>query len=756
MVQDARLIMKYKKLFHLLFFLSFAFQAIAGNRLDSLRKVIASTPADTLHIEALRVLAYDYLTHGQYELVLRTSEELRILSRQFSSSRAIGESWVLAGMAYLRTSQYDSALLQFSRAVPHYQSLSSHSPLASAYLYFGQTYDYKSNYKEALRKYELAERYCPSTDRLLHARVLNSRGVTYMNLGHYSTALENYQAAARIFSEESVSTYYAGTLNNIGVVYQQLSQHGEAQKYFQLFLKAAEHLDDAYFITVALLNVGENLKLTGHKNAALTYFYRALKMQRERKDYRGQSLSYLNLGDVYRAKGKLNLAEQCYRQALLFAEITMNKDLMMKPLLGLAGLSIATRTFDQAEEHLNQAHELTRISDTKTSLEAIYLNRSKLDSARGAFKPAYLWHQRYVAFKDSLLNEKNSRQIIQLQELYENEKKDKEIMRLNEVRSISELQRISDKRLFLVLILFSVAAILALAFWLIMKARLSTHLRTERNKVTEANHELTMLVEEIERQKEVLHEKNLTLEELHREKDGLIGVVAHDLMSPLNRIKGLSGLLPLMGSVTGEQHQVIEQITHSCEGGTRLIRDLLDIHQFESAGELSLVRFDLCDFVKNLATHYAVLLNGKSLVLQVRCLPEEGIELISDRSRLIRIFDNLITNAIKFSPPHRNIYMTVQANQDKEEVHVELRDEGPGFSDKDLPFLFKKFKKLSARPTGGESSTGLGLSIVKTLLDQLGGTIEVLKVPGSGAVFHLSLPVSLEQKVVESNEPLLI
>jgi signal transduction histidine kinase len=101
-----------------------------------------------------------------------------------------------------------------------------------------------------------------------------------------------------------------------------------------------------------------------------------------------------------------------------------------------------------------------------------------------------------------------------------------------------------------------------------------------------------------------------------------------------------------------------------------------------------------------------------------------------------QIFENLLSNAVKFSPAYKHIYVQVQ--EMAEQIQISIEDEGPGFSTEDLTKLFGKFQKLSARPTGGETSTGLGLSIVKKYVEAMQGSIRCESNQGHGAKFVLT------------------
>ena len=114
----------------------------------------------------------------------------------------------------------------------------------------------------------------------------------------------------------------------------------------------------------------------------------------------------------------------------------------------------------------------------------------------------------------------------------------------------------------------------------------------------------------------------------------------------------------------------------------------------------------------------------------------------SDAAATTQILDNLISNAIKFSPASRAVVVRVIAGNGKPDtghISVEVQDAGPGLSEEDQRNLYGRFAKLSARPTGGESSSGLGLSIVRELADAIGGQLTCRSKLGEGATFSLSL-----------------
>ena len=110
---------------------------------------------------------------------------------------------------------------------------------------------------------------------------------------------------------------------------------------------------------------------------------------------------------------------------------------------------------------------------------------------------------------------------------------------------------------------------------------------------------------------------------------------------------------------------------------------------------------------------------------------------LADSSALGQILDNLISNALKFSPPGKSVFVAIRTTDNKADCII--RDEGPGFTTEDTAKMFRRYGRLSARPTGGEPSTGLGLSIVRKLVTGMGGELTCASVPGEGAAFTVRL-----------------
>ncbi len=230
---------------------------------------------------------------------------------------------------------------------------------------------------------------------------------------------------------------------------------------------------------------------------------------------------------------------------------------------------------------------------------------------------------------------------------------------------------------------------------------------------------------------------NERLVNLNKEKNEFLGIVAHDLKNPLTAITGSAELLGLT-----KDPEVISKLANTIAGAAmrmhNLINNLLDANAIEQGKFTSnLERCDVSDLVGQSVEHNQTAAAKKQITIRVGISDELWAK--ADWAATLQILDNLISNALKYSPPNTTVY--VHALPEKNFVLVIVRDEGPGISKEDQSKLFQKFSRLSARPTGGESSTGLGLAIVKRLAEAMSGTIQCHSTMGAGSTFILRLPV---------------
>jgi signal transduction histidine kinase len=243
----------------------------------------------------------------------------------------------------------------------------------------------------------------------------------------------------------------------------------------------------------------------------------------------------------------------------------------------------------------------------------------------------------------------------------------------------------------------------------------------------------------LQEQRDALATANTHLEQLNQEKNDLMAIAAHDLRSPL---VGMTTLLSMAAEDASRAWaagvSTLKTLEQSGRDMADLVTRVLDAHQTDDRlGQLSVVAGDVSPVVTRALASHAAVARAKGITLTVTA--PEGCVAMHDPLALSRVVDNLGSNAIKFSPSGASVRVAVLAGENGNGPRIQITDGGPGISQEERPRLFRKFARLRAKPTGGESSSGLGLYIVKRLVDAMGGSIEVTDGEGGGAAFIVTL-----------------
>ncbi|MBC3869341.1 sensor histidine kinase [Undibacterium oligocarboniphilum] len=266
--------------------------------------------------------------------------------------------------------------------------------------------------------------------------------------------------------------------------------------------------------------------------------------------------------------------------------------------------------------------------------------------------------------------------------------------------------------------------------------------RVQRQMLRLSQQAESELEEKVQLRTAELDEAVLRLEVLDKQKNEFLGIAAHDLKNPLTSIIGMSKLLLNMGHQLSEpqKQQYCERISTSGERMMHIVTNLLDVNALES-GQLNLSpeTIDLGKLLNETAQQYEEMLKAKGLRAVIHA--GRAVMIRGDVSACTRIIDNLVSNAIKFSPPGRHIWLHLSEQDGM--GRLEIKDEGPGLSAEDQTHLFTKFSRLSPTPTAGEHSSGLGLSIVKKLSEAQQGRVHCVSTPGQGAAFIVELPLAM-------------
>ena len=272
-----------------------------------------------------------------------------------------------------------------------------------------------------------------------------------------------------------------------------------------------------------------------------------------------------------------------------------------------------------------------------------------------------------------------------------------------------------------------------------------SRLRAVSDSLSAVTAELSMALERerlLEREQqaaEALGEQNERLRELDRMKDQFVSSVSHELRTPLTSMVGYLELVlgGETGEVTGQQRHFLEIVNRNCARLNRLVDDILFMARVD-AGRLSL-DMEWVDLSRLAADSVETArAAAKSKGLDLRLSDEVDLpQLWADPMRLTQVLDNLVSNALKFTPAGGTVSVTIA--RQAETAHIEISDTGVGIPEQELGELFNRFFRAST--TASAPGTGLGLSIAESIVEAHGGTISVESEEGVGTTFSVDLPL---------------
>jgi signal transduction histidine kinase len=240
------------------------------------------------------------------------------------------------------------------------------------------------------------------------------------------------------------------------------------------------------------------------------------------------------------------------------------------------------------------------------------------------------------------------------------------------------------------------------------------------------------------RRAEAIRNQHAQIQRLNQTKDDVLHIVSHDLRNPLTNIMGYSTLLEEMGADAVDFPHVMAQIRGNGERMLTLINDLLTLEQIESGMTLKLALVSLAQMMRE-AVENSILAANKKDINIISHLPPSELTVIADAPRLVQIFDNLISNAIKYTPS--NGHIVVSAVWEEAQVTIQVSDTGLGIPEEAFAHLFEKFYRIDSKQHRAVDGTGLGLSIVKMLVEKHHGKVGARNNPAGGSTFYVTLPL---------------
>ncbi len=589
------------------------------------------------------------------------------------------------------------------------------------------------------------------------AAALRTIGVTYSRQGVYDKAVEHHLAALKIYEENHDKQNTAKVLNDLGITYYRQDNKKNAIEPFSKATGLYEELKDERGLSGMYNNLAgiyldeENFPL------ALVYYLKASNLQEKLNDSSGLAYSLTNIGTVYHNQKQYDSALFYFTKALPIVEnVVQDIQLLGDIYTNLSNVYLKQKKYPESLRYANKGLIIAHEIGSRTLREDSYRNLSDIYADIGNPKLALEFFHLYNDLKDSIYTDKIARVTLEMSAKYDAEKRKQEIATLQKEREREAKEQEQTRRNFIVgLVLIGIILMLV-----------ANGYRIKRNSeaaLQKTNAQLEDASTKIRRQ-------NHHLEELNNEKNEFMGIVAHDLKNPILSIKLLSQLLHDHSTISDEERMRFSStIISSSDQMSRIINNLLDVNAIEQGGmKMDITPFDISVAAYTVFEEYEAIAEAKAVKLHFAS--NTDAECIADQTATMQILDNLVSNALKYSPSGKNVWINVMGDKTWSTamiesgahgviprtsvttplcVRFEIQDEGPGLSEDDKKKLFGKFMRLSAQPTNGEGSTGLGLSIVKKMVTTMNGQVWCESNAGNGATFVVELPQAVYEPTEE-------
>jgi len=603
------------------------------------------------------------------------------------------------------------------------------------FLYVKKGEDYLNNLNGSLFARESSE-LCKILGLAYKLILQHDKSFKFISLS-YDYALKSNDAA--LISDRAMQQ---------GNWYYQRSDYKEALYFFKQTLEYAKEKGDKQTEANALGNLGSVYLSITEYSTALEYFTKAMHKAQETNDYQRQSLYLGNIGVIYLRLKEYDKAENFYKKALSLAEENTLQQEIARHYGNLGNLYIIYKEYDKAHEFYLQSLEISIQSGYHSgtrrmygNLGSLYLSLENYPEAEKFFKKALQLAEDQQSQYGIAMQYGNLAQMFSSKE-WEGYNYDKALeYAFNAEKIFLDLGTKHE--------LVKLYELLSLIYkhtehWERHSHFLKMFYETQR-EIDRANAQQKLqnaTIALMEQQQEILSRKNETLEKLIKEKDEFLSIASHDLKNPLHSIQLITQfLLSYPDDSPQEREQMYRDILSSSHKMFSIITEYLHLHRSESSDKVLILQSINIEQLLTACLHGFKAIAAKKNIVLTLLREDTSVWVWCDENKFMQVMDNLISNALKFSPFSSEI--TVSYSFQDERVRIEVRDEGPGLTVEDKEKLFTKFSKLSAVPTNGEGSTGLGLYIVNQLVQQMNGTIYCRSEFGHGCSFFVELSGSV-------------
>jgi len=556
--------------------------------------------------------------------------------------------------------------------------------------------------------------------------------------GNSPEAVHYFMDALIVFQELNDSLKMADVYKNLANIYSDNGNDSEAMRYYNTAMMIYGKMENHKGQSSILNNIGTIYLKLNDGDSALFYLDQARLSNLEVRNEDGLASNYTNMGFAYALKNDFERAIEYYNKSYALALKIGNKETTSTALLNIGDGYLNLNQYSRAEKYVKDGLKIAEAVGYKYNLFIGYYTLGEINEKRGNYREGLEWYHKSENIFSDLRGSATIKALMDVQTMQLEEAQKREIETINSIND-EKIQTAQAKNLlFLSLAASALLMLLGLTYYFMKRHKASLKIDLQNKEISHQKEKIEKQSDNIRHVNDVLSIRNNKLREINEEKNYLMSVVAHDLKSPLNQINGLANVIKLdQNNLNKSQQECLENITVSSGRLSGMVDKILDSGRAEK-GKVNIIieDIDLEKMTDEVINDFNPIASNKKIVLSKKSTNKE-ILVRADKHYLRQIFDNLVSNAIKFSPKGKSIDLSITPDGDM--IVTEIKDEGPGLTEEDMEKLFTEYAVLSAKPTDGEKSTGLGLAIVKDYVEKMGGEIWCESKQGQGASFKFKL-----------------
>jgi signal transduction histidine kinase/CheY-like chemotaxis protein/AraC-like DNA-binding protein len=551
----------------------------------------------------------------------------------------------------------------------------------------------------------------------------NYLGVAYRNLSLYSKSLEMYLKALELSEKYGNAEQRGYSLINIANLYLYQKDYLEARNYLIRALDQAQERVDKVMIGYCYVNLGRVHVELQEYDLAQQYFDQALEVRITIEDEAGILAVELDKAEVLRIKGDYSKALTLFEN--LLPRLTARNDQLgiAQTYNNMARIYLGTEKHDLGQVYSKKAIEIARALSMKYEEKEALKTLSDVYAAQGNYKEAFDYQVRYSNLNYLLFSEEKIRQIEQLKSQSEIEKQEAE----NQILREQKARQQTISYLLSAIAFLSMIAVFIYYRAFLLKKKLSNEISKQRD--------------EIKKDKDLIVQQAEKLKELDEAKSRFFANVSHDLRTPLSIIIGSLELVmeDRNSDLSPTSKKCVETSFKNTKRLIYLTDEINDITRLEE-GKIKLRKenVQIVPFLKVLSDMFRSTAEYKGVKLDFVSKLKSSEAVLMDSRQFEKIYYNIVSNAIRHTQQGDTITISVYNKSDN--VIIEFQDTGEGIHESALPHIFDRFYQSKFNEYRTKEGLGIGLALVKELVELHGGTIWAESQLGKGSTFYVTLP----------------